>query len=110
MGSGVRGGQAGGNVKVRWTVSALRDRHQIVAFIRSDNPRAAERMDRVFSAAAARLVRHPRLGRPGLIAGTRELIPHRSYRLVYEIDNGTIWVLVLVHSARQWPPVSGDAE
>lgn len=47
------------------------------------------------------------LGHAGRIPGTRELIPHEAYRLVYEIDNGeqTVWVLGLVHTARQWPPV-----
>ena len=62
-------------------------------------------MDELFSEAAASLADHPMLGRPGKISGTRELIPHESYRLVYEIDGETVWVLTVVHSARQWPPV-----
>lgn len=62
-------------------------------------------MDELFSASAKRLVEYPELGRPGRIAGTRELIPHRSYRLVYEIERDTVWILALVHTARQWPPV-----
>ena len=45
------------------------------------------------------------MGGTGKISGTRELIPHESYRLVYEIDGGTVWVLALVHTARQWPSV-----
>jgi plasmid stabilization system protein ParE len=45
------------------------------------------------------------MGTTGKIPGTRELIPHESYRLVYEIDAGTVWVLTLVHTTRQWPPV-----
>ena len=34
------------------------------------------------------------LGRAGKITGTRELIPHESYRLVYEVDDetATVWV------------------
>ena len=43
------------------------------------------------------------MGRAGKIAGRRELIPHESYRLVYEIDGETIWVLALVYTARLWP-------
>ena len=39
-------------------------------------------------------------------AGTRELVAHESYRLVYEIDGSTVWVLALVHTARRWPPVT----
>lgn len=62
-------------------------------------------MDKLFSEAAAKLASHPKVGRPGKISGTRELIPHESYRLVYEIDGNTVWVLTLVHTARQWPPI-----
>jgi len=58
-----------------------------------------------FSDAADRLDEHPKLGRPGKIPGTHELIPHESYRLVYEIERETVWVLALVHTARQWPSV-----
>ena len=50
---------------------------------------------------------YPKLGRPGKILGTRELIPHESYRLVYEISEGTVWILALVHTARQWPLIVG---
>ena len=73
-------------------------------YIATDNPQAAARLDELFSDAASRLARHPLLGRPGKIPGTRELIPHESYRLVYEIDGETVWILTLVHTARQWPP------
>ena len=44
-------------------------------------------------------------GRAGKIARTRELIPHESYRLVYEVEGEIIWVLALVHTARMWPPI-----
>ena len=44
-------------------------------------------------------------GDRGKIQGTRELIPHESYRLVYEISGETVWMLALVHAARQWPLV-----
>ncbi len=44
--------------------------------------------------------------RAGRITGTREVIPHKSYCLVYEIKQETVWVLALVHTARQWPPVA----
>lgn len=56
---------------------------------------------------AARLATHPKMGKTGNIPGTRELLPHESYRLVYEIDGETVWVLALMHAARQWPPVKG---
>ncbi len=94
-------------MSVIWTPEAEQDRTDIWDTIAADNPLAAARMDALFSEAAARLIDHPRLGKPGKIPGTRELIPHDSYRLVYEIDRETVWVLALVHTARLWPPVRG---
>lgn len=94
-------------MKVRWVEAAKQDRADIVDYIGVENPRAGLKMEQLFSRAAARLADFPMLGRPGKIPGTRELIPHESYRLVYEVDEaaGTVWVLALVHTARQWPPV-----
>jgi toxin ParE1/3/4 len=93
-------------LRVIWTPEALQDRLDVWDYIAADNPRAAARMDELFSDAAARLADHPRLGRPGKIAGTRELVAHENYRLVYEVEHETVWVLVLVHVAKQWPPAS----
>ncbi len=90
-------------MKVLWTPEALQDRNDIWDFIAADNPQAAARMDELFSDAAARLAEHPNLGRAGRIAGTRELIAHENYRLIYEVAQETVWVLVLIHTARQWP-------
>jgi addiction module RelE/StbE family toxin len=92
-------------VRVVWTPEAQQDRVDLWGYIAAENPRAAARMDELFSEAAASLADHLMLGRPGKISGTRELIPHESYRLVYEIDGETVWFLTVVHSARQWPPV-----
>lgn len=92
-------------VRVVWTPEAQQDRADVWDYIATDNPRAAVRMDVLFSDAAVRLAEHPMLGQPGKIPGTRELIPHENYRLAYEIDGETAWVLTLVHTARQWPPV-----
>lgn len=90
---------------VVWTPEAEQDRSDIWDYIAANNPGAAVHMDKLFSEAAAKLASHSNMGRPGKISGTRELIPHESYRLVYEIDGNTVWVLTLVHTARQWPPI-----
>lgn len=83
-------------MRVVWTPEAQQDRAEVWDYIAADNPRAA-----------ARLTQHPMLGKPGTIPGTRELIPHESYRLVYQIDGETVWILTLVHTTRLLPPV-GD--
>lgn len=92
-------------MKVLWSASAEQDRADIVDGIGLDNPLAAIRMDELFAAAANRLVQHPMLGHAGIVPGTRELIPHESYRLVYEVEGDNVWVLALVHTARSWPAI-----
>ena len=93
-------------MKVRWTFQAQQDRLYIMDYIAADNVRAAIAMDELFGAAAERLADFPMIGKPGLVAGTRELIAHERYRMIYEVDEpaDTVWVLALVHTARQWPP------
>jgi plasmid stabilization system protein ParE len=44
------------------------------------------------------------MGKRGMIEGTRELLPHKNYRLVYELIDDEIWIHAIVHAARQWPP------
>lgn len=90
---------------VLWTPEAEQDRADIFDYIAADNPSAAIKIDDLFSEAAAKLAAFPMIGKRGLIAGTRELLPHENYRLVYEIDGETIWILAVVHTARLWPRV-----
>lgn len=90
-------------MKIYWAAVAEQDRAEILEFIAQDNPRAAIAMDERFVAAVARLADHLLMGRTGLVPGTRELIPHESYRLVYEVEGDTVWILALVHTARMWP-------
>ena len=94
-------------MRVRWTPDAEQDRVNIRGYIAKENRHAAIRIDVLFEQAAARLAEFPSLGRRGRVAGTRELHVHRSYRLVYKIIDDTVWVLNLVHTAREWPPATG---
>ncbi|WP_343698754.1 type II toxin-antitoxin system RelE/ParE family toxin [Caulobacter sp.] len=92
-------------MRVRWTGSARLDRLDIMDYIAAESLRAAIRMDQLFSEAAASLTDFSTRGRPGLVEGTRELFPHEAYRLVYEVEGETVWILALLHTARQWPPL-----
>ncbi|MBI3230559.1 MAG: type II toxin-antitoxin system RelE/ParE family toxin [Burkholderiales bacterium] len=92
-------------MRVLWTPEAMQDRVDIWDYIAAESPRAAARIDALFSDAAARLADYPMLGRLGKIQGTRELLPTENYRLVYEISADTVWILALAHTARQWPRV-----
>jgi addiction module toxin, RelE/StbE family len=87
-----------------WTPEASRDRDDIFDHIAADKPAAALALDELFAEKAGRLVDHPGLGRPGRIAGTRELVAHQNYTLVYDVVGDLVRVLRVLHAARQWPP------
>jgi toxin ParE1/3/4 len=67
-----------------WAPEAVKDRDEIDDYIEADNPTAALALDELFEEKASRLVDHPGLGRPGCIAGTRELLAHQNYILVHD--------------------------
>ena len=91
---------------MQWARQAVDDRASIFDYLLSNNPTAALTMDEAFEHAAARLQNFPRSGKIGVIAGTRELFPHPSYRLVYEVFPEKVIVLTIVHTSCQWPPVA----
>jgi len=92
-------------VKLVWTLPAREDRRAIREYIAADNPSAALDLDELLSEKAARLVDHPGLGRPGRLQGTRELVAHRNYILIYDVAGDLVRVLRVLHAARQWPPI-----
>ena len=87
-----------------WLQRAIQDRDAQLDYIAQDNPSAALALDELLSEKAARLIDHPQFGRPGRIIGTRELVAHRNYILVYDVTADTVRVLRVLHAARQWPP------
>ncbi len=91
-------------MKLAWTRQAAADRREIRAYIAQDNPSAALALDELISGKAARLIDHPQLGRPGRVAGTRELVAHRNYIVVYDVTSDLVRILRILHAVRQWPP------
>ena len=93
-----------------WTAGARRDLPEIVSRIWVDSPSAAKGLRNRIEHTTALLKSQPFLGRPGAIAGTREAIPHPSYRIVYQVVDDTVTILSVVHTARRWPPFEGQGE
>ncbi|MDZ5615064.1 type II toxin-antitoxin system RelE/ParE family toxin [Achromobacter xylosoxidans] len=95
---------------LRWTPEAIRDREAIYDFIEADSPVAALMLDELLEQQAGRLVDHPGLGRPGRVAGTRELVAHPNYLLIYDVTNDLVRMLRVLHAARQWPTPDPSSE
>ncbi|WP_244471370.1 type II toxin-antitoxin system RelE/ParE family toxin [Rhizobium ecuadorense] len=69
-----------------------------------ENPRAAVHVDQKIVFAVRRLVEFPESGRPGRIAGTRELvIPGTPYIAAYVVQEDRIRILRVLHGAQVWP-------
>lgn len=91
-------------MQVKWTRKALDNLDSAVAFIAEDNPTAASDVASRILKAARRLSDQPGMGRPGRVAGTRELIiPGLPYILPYTEQVGTIFILRVMHTAMRWP-------
>ncbi len=91
-------------MKLIWTNPARSDRKDIREYIAHDNPAAALALDELITEKTSRLVYHPKLGRPGRVKGTRELIVHQSYVLIYDFTEDLVRIFRVLHTARQWPP------
>lgn len=91
-------------MELHWTLEAVQDREAIYDYIEADNPSAALALDELFSEQVARLLDHPGIGSRGRVVGTRELVAHPNYILVYDVVGDLIRVLRVLHAARQWPP------
>ncbi len=90
-------------MELHWTPEAIQDRETIYDYIEADNPIAALTLDELFEEKASRLIDHPGLGRPGRVAGTRELVAHQNYILIYDVTGDLVRMLRVLHAARQWP-------
>jgi len=91
-------------MKLRWTRIALQDLRHLHEYISEDNPLAASRMVVRIQDATQRLKKHPQMGRPGPVQGTRELVIAGSpYIVVYILGDSEIQIVAVIHSAVRWP-------
>lgn len=94
---------------VRYTRLALADLDAARAFIALEQPRAAEAIAAHIRSAVDELRLFPERGRPGRVAGTRELvIPQTPFVVPYRVTGQEIHILAVLHGRRAWPPVSGQ--
>ncbi len=91
-------------MRLEWAPLAIADRESIFDYIAPENLDAALALDELFERKAALLGAHPEAGRMGRVRGTRELVAHRHYVLVYDTDPDRVRILRVLHTSRQWPP------
>ena len=92
--------------ELEWLELARIDLLGIVDYISDDNPDAAQRVKDDVEAKAGKLPDFPRMGRPGRVKATRELVAWANYILVYEETPFAVRILRVLHASQQWPPSS----
>lgn len=91
-------------MKVFWKRRALKDLERIAGHISKDNPAAAIKVINSIRKKVANLADHPKSGRVGRVAGTRELVVSKfPYVVAYWIVKGEIEILAVFHGAQKWP-------
>lgn len=92
-------------MKIVWTDLAVQDIDGVYRFIAKQNPEAALRVvDTIYQTVETNLPDHPRAGRPGRVAGTRELvIAGLPFIVPYRVHHNQVRILRVMHAARKWP-------
>ncbi len=60
-------------------------------------------MLRLIEASVLLLAEHPTPLRPGRVAGTREMVVHPNYIVVYRVNAGPVEIVSVVHARQQYP-------
>ena len=88
-----------------WSPESIRDLIALRADIAEHDPAAAKRVAlHILYCVEGLLAEHPKLGAPGRVPGTRELvIPKTPYIVPYRVRGSRIEIARIYHTSRRWP-------
>lgn len=88
---------------VRWLLGAMLSLRAVHSHIALENPSAARRVIRAVRTSTVRLGEFPESGKPGTVAGTRELVVRKlPYDIVYRLVGGDVEILRVLHTSTDW--------
>ncbi|MCW2488255.1 type II toxin-antitoxin system RelE/ParE family toxin [Candidatus Symbiopectobacterium sp. NZEC127] len=88
---------------VKWKTSALYDLAEIIDYIEQYNTVASSKLHQQIVHVTENLSQHPYLYRSGRVPGTREIVVHPNYLVVYTIDELQIEILRVLHARQEYP-------
>ncbi|KRV73402.1 type II toxin-antitoxin system RelE/ParE family toxin [Pseudomonas citronellolis] len=86
-----------------WRSSARTDLAEIILYIANEDPQAARHLKERLESAVLPLAEHPYLYRSGRVPGTRELVAHPNYVLVYRVAAEYVEVVNVLHARQEYP-------
>jgi len=91
-------------MKVVWSPRAIRHLTALCDYIQADHPQAAANVAAKILESVDRLAVEPHSGRPGRLAGTRELVvPGTPYVIPYRVRAGRLDLIAVFHGKQKWP-------
>jgi addiction module RelE/StbE family toxin len=88
---------------VVWLETASQDLDKILGYIEDRNLLAALNLQESIEYAVSQLPFHPYLYRLGRVPGTRELVAHPNYLVVYRVTIPAIEIINVLHARQQYP-------
>jgi toxin ParE1/3/4 len=90
---------------LHWSTTAEADVENITDYISQHNLLAAVEMRDAIETRVKALKMFPEGWKTGRVAGTREMVlAGTSYIAIYDVGDGTITILRILHSSQKWPP------
>lgn len=86
-----------------WRATAVENLSKIVRFIAQRNPAAASHIKSLIEQSVLPTAEHPYLFRQGRVLGTREIVAHPNYIVVYRVMADRIEVITILHARQQYP-------
>ena len=86
-----------------WQPKARAQLKGIILYIADRNYPAAIRLESSILHHVDYLRALPFIGRPGKVAGTRELVVHPNYILIYRVGEEAVEIIRVLHAHQQYP-------
>ncbi len=88
---------------ILWRPEAENDLAAILEFIAERNLQSALDLLEDIRGVVSQLPHHPYLYRLGRVPGTRELVAHPNYIVVYRVTATAIEIVAVAHARQQYP-------
>jgi toxin ParE1/3/4 len=86
-----------------WQPKARAQLKAIILYIADRNYPAATRLEASILHHVDHLRALPFIGRAGKLAGTRELVVHPNYILIYRVGEDVVEIIRVLHAHQQYP-------
>jgi toxin ParE1/3/4 len=105
LGDEKRASHSSGCMTLVWSPESIHDLIALRAHIAEHDPASAKRVAlHILYCVEHLLSENPKLGAPGRVPGTRELvIPKTPYVIPYRVRGSMIEIVRVYHSSRRWP-------